>query len=632
MLDIVRKHARSWLIKVALFLIVIVFIFWGGYSYKARQEGHLARVGDHYISIYDHDQYYRQLVEVYRQQMRDSFSEDLLRKLNLRKQALNQLIDRYILAAAAQKLGLTATTQEIQRKLLELPVFQTDGKFDPKRYLFILRQNRMNPETFEQQIGQDLTFQKTEAFIKRRTVLTEAEILADLRFNYTRIQVAYVFLDPKSFEAQVNVDEKSLEGFYQQNQDRYKEPEKRQVSYVLFNPDSYLPEVRVTEHQIKDYYEDHGADYHKEQEVWARHILFRVKDDASEADIAKARAEGERVLAEAKQGNDFVELAKQYSQDPTVGENGGGLGFFTRGQMMPEFSEAAFNLKPGEISDLVRSPYGFHIIKVEDVHPEKITSLNEVRGEIELKLNGERSRDIAHQKARDFADSAYAQKDINKTAQAMRLQLTGAGTWVSVGNVLPEIGGVPIQGQNKLFALPEKGISDVLEVPKGFLIAQVDVVQPPQVIPFERVKDRVENDYRTDQARILAENGASELLAQSRALNSLEAAGKQAELEAAKSDWFSRLEPDMNLGMLKGDAESKVFRLSEIDPFTDGPLKIGNRYAVLQLLGRQLPEAALEKERTVITKRLLGEKQNILFQAWLGDERRKYQIEVFKEL
>jgi len=632
MLDIVRKHARSWLIKIALFLIVIVFIFWGGYSYKARREGHLARVGDHYISIYDYDQYYRQLVEMYRQQMRDSFSEDLVRKLNLRKQALNQLIDRHIVATAAQELGLTATTQEIQKKLFEFPVFQTDGKFDPTRYLFLLRQNRMTPETFEQQVGQDLTLQKVEAFIKRRAVVTEEEILADLRFNYSLIQVAYVFFDPKSFETQVNVDEKSLEGFYQQNQDRYKEPEKRQISYVLFNPDSYLPDVNVTEDQIKDYYDDHGTDYHKEQEVRARHILFRLKDDASEADVANARAEAEKVLTEAKQGKDFAELANKYSQDPTVGENGGDLGFFTRGRMVPEFSDAAFNLKAGEISDLVRSPYGFHIIKVEDVHPEKIIPLNEVRGEIGLKLRGERSRDIAHQKARDFADSAYAQKDINKTAQTMKLQLTGAGTWVSVGNALPEIGGVPIQGQNKLFALPEKGISDVLEVPRGFLIAQVDVVQPPQVIPFEKAKDRVEKDYRTDQARILAENAVSELIARSRALKSLEAAGMQAKLEVKKSDWFSRLEPDNNLGVLQGDAENKVFRLTESDPFSDAPLKVGNRYAVFQLLGRKLPEETLEKERPAIAKRLQGEKQNILWQTWVGDERKKSQIEVFKEL
>jgi peptidyl-prolyl cis-trans isomerase D len=401
---------------------------------------------------------------------------------------------------------------------------------------------------------------------------------------------------------------------------------------VLFNPDSYLSDMRVTENQIKDYYEDRGTQYHKEQEVRARHILFRVKDDASETDVAKARAEAERVLTEAKQGKDFVELTKKYSQDPTVGENGGDLGFFTRGRMVPEFSEAAFNLKPGEISDLVRSPYGFHIIKVEDVRPEKTTPLNEVREEIETKLKGEKARDIAHQRAREFTDSANAQKDINKAAQTTKLPLTATGVWVSIGNVLPEIGGVPIQGQNKLFALPEKGISEILEVPKGFLVAQIDVIQPPQVMPFEMAKDRVEKDYKADQARILAENGASELLARSKALKGLEEAGKQAKLEVGKSEWFSRLEPDMNLGMLQGDAETGTFRLTLSDPFPDRPLRVQNRYGVFQLIGRKLPDGALEKERSVITKRLLGEKQGVLFQTWLGDERKKYQIEVFKEL
>jgi len=213
MLDLVRKHARSWLIKVALFLIVIVFIFWGGYSYKTRQEGQMARVGDHYISINEYNQYYNQLVERYRQQLRDSFSEDLLRQMNLKKQALNLLIDRYIVSKAAQDLRLTATSEEIQQKLLEFPVFQTEGRFDKKRYELILRQNRFTPETFEQQMGQDLTLQKVEAFVKRRVPVMEQELMAEFRLNNTLIQTAYLLVDPKALETQVKVDEKALEDF-----------------------------------------------------------------------------------------------------------------------------------------------------------------------------------------------------------------------------------------------------------------------------------------------------------------------------------------------------------------------------------------------------------------------------------
>ncbi len=631
MLDLVRKHAKSWLIKVALFLIVIVFIFWGGYSYKTRQEGQMAKVGDYYISIHEYDRYYQQLAEMYRKQLRDSFSEDMLRQMNLKKQALNMLVDRYVISRAAQGLGLTVTPDEIQQKLIEFPVFQTEGRFDKKRYDFILRQNRMNPETFEQQMGHDLTVQKVEAFIKRRTMVTKEEIQAQFRLNYTLIQVAYALFDPKAFETQIKSDEKSLEDFYQQHLDRYKDPEKRQISYMLFNPESYQFDTQVTEKQIKDYYEDHAADYRKEQEVRARHILFSLKEDTPEADIDKIRAGAEKVLAEAKQGKDFTELARQYSQDPSVSENGGDLGYFTRGRMAPAFADAAFSLKSGEISELVRSPFGFHIIKVEDVHPEKLTSLEEARNEIESKLRGEITRDTAHRKARDFLDVAYAQKDIGKAAQAAKLQLSGTGTWVSPKDLLAEVGGVPTQSMNKLFALPEKGISDLFEVPKGFLVVQVDAIQAPQVVPFENAKARVEMDYRIEQARLLAQKKASEVLETSRSRNSLEQAGAQANLEVKKSDWFSRSEPDKELTALQGDAQNQVFELEEAQPFPEAPLMLGNRYVVFQLLGRKLPEEALEKERPAIAKRLLEEKQGIIWQAWLGDERRKTQIEVYKE-
>ncbi len=564
--------------------------------------------------------------------MRDSFSEEMLRRMNLKKQALNLLIDRYLVSKAAQGLGLAVTPEEVQQKVVEFPVFQTDGRFDKKRYDFILRQNRLSPEIFEQQMGYDLTMQKVEAFVKRRALVTDEEILALFRLNYAFIQVAYALFDPKAFEAQVKSDEKSLQDFYGQHLDRYKDPEKRQISYMLFNPNSYQLEVQVTEKQINDYYQDHRTNYHKEQEVRARHILFSVKEDTPEAAIDKVRKEAEMVLAEAKQGKDFTELAKKYSQDPSVSENEGDLGYFTRGRMMPAFSDAAFSMKSGEISDLVRTPYGFHIIKVEDVRPEKITSLEEARSEIETKLKEETARDIAHRKAREFSDMAYAQKDIGKAAQGTKLPLNATGAWVSQKDFLPEVGGVPTQSINKLFALPEKGISDVVEVPKGFLVVQVDAIQAPQVIPFENAKERVEKDYRIDQARILAQQKASELLEAARNGNSLEQAGAQAKLEVKKSNWFSRLEPDKELTGLQGDVQNQIFELELARPFPEAPLMLGNRYAVLQLLGRKLSEGGLEKERVAIAGQLLQEKQGIIWQAWLEDERRKTQIEIFKEL
>jgi peptidyl-prolyl cis-trans isomerase D len=632
MLDLVRKHARSWLIKVALFLIVIVFIFWGGYSYKERQQNQMARVGDYYVSNNDYNQYYQQLLEMYRRQLGDSFSEDLLRQMNFKKQALEFLIDRYVIAKAARELGLTATPQEVQRKLIQVAAFQTEGKFDQKRYVFILRQNRMSPEAFEQQLGHDVTLQNVELFVKRRALVTEEEIQADFRFNHTRVQVAYVLFDPKSFEAQVDVTEKALEDYYQQFQDRYRDPEKRQISYVVFSPETYLADVQVTENQIRDYYEDHSTDYNKEKEVRAQHILFRVKEGTSQPEEAKIRAEAEKVLAEAKQGKDFTELAKQYSQDPSASENGGDLGYFARGRMVPEFSEAAFNLKQGEIGGLVRTPYGFHIIRVEDVRPETSISLEEARGEIETKLKGERAKDLAHKKAQDLADMAYAQKDIGKAALASKTPLTAAGSWVSQKELMTEFGTGEGENAVKLFSLPEKGISNVINTSKGFLVAQVEAIQAPQLIPFEKVKDRVEKDYRADQGRNLTLKKSSELLANARNLKSLESVARQAQMEVNKSEWFTRVDPDKGLGSLKGDALNRIFELEAAQPFSETPVMLANnRYAVFQLLGQEVPEETLEQERPAIFKRLQEEKQRVIWQTWLADERSKAHIEVFKE-
>lgn len=632
MLDLLRRHASSWLIKAALFLIVIVFIFWGGYSYKTRQESQMARVGDHYISIADYNQHYNQLLELYRRQLGDSFSEELVRQMNLKKQALNSLIDRYLITKAGSELGLTATSREIQRKLLEFPAFQTEGQFDQKRYVFILRQNRMSPEMFERQMAQELTMQKVQAFIKGSALVTDEEIRSDFLFNNSLLQVAYVLVDPKPLEPQVAVDAKALEEFYQQAQNRYKDPEKRQFSYVLFSLEAFLDGVKVTEGEVKQYYEDHASDYRKEGQVRARHILFELRQDASDSETAKVKQEAQKVLEEARKGRDFEDLARKHSADPTVKENGGDLGFFTREQMVPEFSEVAFNLKPGEISDLVRTPYGFHIIKVEEIRPEEITSFEQAREGIGRMLKYEKARDVAHIKSREFLDAVHAQRDLRKAAQSRNLPVVGSGVWVGQKDLLPGFETAFPQVMSKLFSLQEKDVSEALETDKGFIVAQVDAIQAPQVIPFDQVKERVEKDYRTEQARQQALKKANELLEAARAAGSLEKAAKEKGLEIKQSEWFSRQQPDSNMPALQGDAQNKVFQLQEAQPFVSEPVMVGHRFGVFQLLGRQLPEEKMKAEWDGIRKRLTEEKQATLWQMWMEDQRKKAQIEIYKEL
>ena len=634
MLNLFRKHATSWLIKVALFLIVIVFVFWGGYSYKTRQQGQIARIGEHYISIREYDQAYKQLQEMYKRQFGPSFSEDLVKQLgvNLKQQALDSVIERYVMLDAAQRMGFSASDAEIQQRVLSYQVFLNDGKFDQQRYALILRQNHMTPEAFERQLGEEMAAQKLRDFIKRRAVVTEGEIYAEFQYNSTQVQLGYVPFTPKSLEDQVVMDASAIQKFFDEKKEGYRDPEKRQIPYVLFTPEAFTAGIQVSDDEIKQYYDENQADFHHEAEVKARHILFTVKEDAPEAEVAKVKAEAQKVLAEAKKGKDFAELAKKNSQDPGSANKGGDLGFFKKEQMVPPFADAAFSMKPGDISDLVRTTYGFHIIKVEEARPEKTETFDEAKAGIAQKLKLQRSRDIAFDKATRFADAAYAQKDLPKAAQSQNFPVAGADAWVGEKDTLAGLNGTPPAIMTKLFALREREVSTVLEVSQGFVVAQVQGIQAPKVPAFETVKDRVEKDFKAEQSRVIAKNKATEFLEAAKKSGNIENAAKERKLEMKKSDWFSRSKPDKDLPALRGESMDTVFRTDEAQPFPAAPVDMGDRYVVFQLLGKKLSNEDLAKERQGIEQRLIRQKESAIWISWLEQEKDKMQQERFRDL
>jgi peptidyl-prolyl cis-trans isomerase D len=629
MLNILRKHATSWIIKVALGLIVVVFISWGGYSYKDREAGRLAKVNDQYITYGEYRKVYDQLVENYRRQMGKAFSQEFIEKLKLKEQALEFLINQYIVIGAAGELGLATTPQEIQNAILRYPVFQNAGKFDQARYVELLRMNRLTPETFEQQLAEDLLQRKVENFIKRQATVGEDEIQADVEFNHTRIQLAYVMFDPKDYENKVKIQPEQLDAYYQEHASQYMDPEKRRFALVIFNRDNYLPSLKVTDGEIKRYYEDNQKRYRQEGQVRARHILLKLTPEATDAQVAKVRTEAEKILAEARKGADFPALAKKYSQDPSAGQ-GGDLGYFSREKMVPEFSEAAFNLKPGEVSDLVRSSFGFHIIKVEDVRPEQIRELETVREEIELALKRDKARNLARNDAQELADRAYADKEVAKPAQARNLEVQTTA-WLTQKDSLPDLGSAP-QAMQKLFALAKDESSGAVEFQGNFVVAQVLDVQPAAVLPLDKAKEQVEKDFRADQTRRMAEQEANQLLKLAAELNSLDEAAARKHLTVKKSQEFSRVRPDEALH-LQAPAVNELFQLLPSRPLPEAALAAGNSYLACQLLSRNGPSPeAFSEQQAPTWKRLSEEKQAQVWGLWLEQHRKKAGVQLLQKL
>ncbi len=628
MLDFVRKHSRSWGVKVLLWLVIIVFIGWGGYLYQTRHEDDIARVGEHYISTSEYTTAYNNMVERVRKQFGGALPDELMRSLNLREQALQTLIQRYLVVRGAKDLGLMATNDEVRRKILEIPAFQADGKFDAKRYEGILQQMRMTSDIFEQQMSEDITTRKVEDFIKGRAVVSEDEILTDHHLNHDQVKVAYAVFDPRSFEDNVTVAEPALQGFYQNNQDRYMEPEKREIAYVLLNREDLEKEIHPSGDEINRYYEDNVARFKREKQVRAQHILLLVKPDAPQAEVDNIRAQARKILDEAKKGKNFAELAKKYSQDEATAKKGGELGFFSSKQMDKSFSEAAFALQPGEISELVRTPYGFHIIKSEEITEARTAPIDEVRGEIEKDIRSEGAQDMAFKQARNLRDLAYARKDIDKAALEMKMRVSGP-VWIAMPEDQPLF---PAPIKAKLFELGQGDVSDMLELPKGFAVAQVKSIKRPQPIPFENVKDEVTRDFRADQARGLAQKRASEILAQAKEKGSLADAAKARNINLRQSESFSRQDPDKDLKLLRGASLNSIFSLQASKPFPEGPLELGNMFMVCQFQGKNPAGEPSQEEKAEISGRIVRQKETAIWNAWLAEMGKTTRVERLKEV
>ncbi len=631
MLDFVRKHAQSWVIKVFLWVIVIVFVGWGGYAYQTRHESDIARVGEHYISGSEYQTAYNNMVEGISKQFGGALPEDLKRSLNLKQQALDSLIQHYLIIKGANSIGLAATTDEVRRKILEIPAFQTEGKFDSQHYEGLLRRMNMTPDIFEQEMYEDITTLKVQGFIKGRAVVTEDEILTDFHLNRDQIKVAYVVFDPKSFEDKVTVEEADLRTFYQNNQNRYMEPEKREIAYVLLNMEDLEKEIHPGDEEIRRYYDENAAKFAREKQVRAQHILFRVKPDAPQDEVEKIRADAQKILDEAKKGKNFAELAKKYSQDEASAKKGGELGFFSQKQMEQAFSAAAFALKPGDISDLVRTPYGFHIIKSEEISEARTAPLEEAKGDIERDIKSQGAQDIAYKQARNLRDLAYARKDVDKAAQEMKMTVSNP-VWIEKSEGQADSGPFPGAIKAKLFELSQGDVSDMLELPKGFAVAQVKSIKRPQPIPFENIKDKVTKDFRAEQAKGLAQKRAAEILAQAKQKNSLADVAKDQNISLKQSEFFSRQDPDKELKLLRGASLNSVFSLQDSNPFPESPLDFGNNFIVCQFQGKKPAGQPSEEQKAEIAGRIIHQKQRTLWDSWLTDIRKTTKVEMLKEI
>jgi peptidyl-prolyl cis-trans isomerase D len=351
MLDTLRQNSRSALIYVFFGIIILVFVFSFGPGSSGCRSGSLttggstaAKVNGKTIPTSAFEQAYARSYREYSQRAGGAFTEDLARMMKLREKEMDRLVNAELLAQAAEKQGIVISDKELADSLKKVPAFQKDGQFDAEQYqLIIQHQLGTIPAVFEDEMRRNLLAQKLVAALVEDAKVSDDEVKAEFVKEKEKIDLGFVRFSPVSLRAEVaKPTDAQVDAFLKDHGDR-----------------------------VEEYYKQNAARFNKPQRVHARHILVKVDESAPAAEVDAAKKKAEEALAKVKGGADFSAVARQMSEDPGSKDKGGDLGVFGPGTMDPAFQKAAFALKPGEISPLVRSKFGFHVIKVESVIPEE---------------------------------------------------------------------------------------------------------------------------------------------------------------------------------------------------------------------------------------------------------------------
>jgi peptidyl-prolyl cis-trans isomerase D len=428
-------HEKRKLVQIVLLLIILPFAFFGVDSYRhAGDTDAPATVNGLKITKQEFEAAMGQQQDRMRQMMGASYDAAAFDKPEVKHAVLDNLIAQKLLIERAKSAGLAVTDEQIAQVIAGIDAFKVDGKFDQTRYVAALAGKNMVPLIFEARVKEDLVGQQLrDAYIQNGyTSNAAAERVIAINEEQRVISVAHV--TPTAFMAQVKVDDAAVKTYYEQNQKEFQVPEQVKVEYVKFSSNGLMAKVDVKAEDVRKYYDEHQSEFATPEQRRASHILIAVPANAPQAEQDKAKAKAEQLLAQIKKNpSQFAELAKQNSQDPGSAANGGDLGLFARGMMVKAFDDTVFGLKAGEISGLVKTDYGFHIIKLVAVEASAATPFEEVRDAVASKMRQQKAADGFAELADKFSTTAYEQSDTLKPAAALAGAPVEQSAWLVKG-------------------------------------------------------------------------------------------------------------------------------------------------------------------------------------------------------
>jgi len=626
MLDVLRKRKRSWIITFLLGLIIVVFIaFYGGNQFGDPALQDIAAVNGEVITQREFVLHYQRALEKYRELLKGSLTPELEKSLNLRASLLEELIQKRLILQEARRLGLAVNDDDLVAAIAQVPDFQVNGRFNKERYLQLLRANRISPGQFEEEQRGQLTIQRLYSILMDGVHVTEGEVRDRYRFEQEKINLHFVRLPNSNYLAEAKPSEEEIKNFYDRSKDSLKEPLKVQVEYLAYPFDRFSPSAQIGDKEIEEYYQaNRETKFHKPKEVKVRYILVRSAADAKQKSDAQTRAN--RIVTDARAGKDFAQLARQESADSTAAK-GGDVGWLTQDQLPAPLDKAVFSLRKGEISEVIETPAGLHIFKVEDIREAKTQSLKDATAEITRTLKLERGNREAAKVADQDREKALSDDDFAKLARESNISVNVTRPFTS-GEMLPEIGQAP-EFYKTALSLSPKAISPVIEGTNAYYVLKIKQRTEAAVPSLDTVRAKIEKNLTESKAHDVAMEKAKSLLEQLKQEKDIAKVAQQNGLKLEETGWFLRSASQLPKIGEPLEAKAGGIALSAQKPFPDKPYTQKDAAYILAYKDSQGADMErFKKEKDQLTNQALGESRQQVMHRFIESLKAKAEIKI----
>jgi peptidyl-prolyl cis-trans isomerase D len=620
MLDVLRRNAGSWAIKIILSFIALTFIWWGVGTYTESGRNVAATIAGEPITTMELAEAAANLEKTYREVYGSAFTPELAKTLDLRKQALESLIQRRILLAEADRMGLSATDTEVQSDIAATPAFQADGIFREDRYRTVLSYNRITPKEFEASKRTEITLKKVEGLFAAGALVPETEARELFRAGSRKIRLVIATADPEDARGVEPPTEGEIAAGYEQSRETFRKPARVKLAVAAFTADVFARGFRPTEAEIREYHEKNPDMFRSEEQ----RLVSRIVLPFGKKEMEASRGKVEGILREASKGKaEFEAQAKKHSR------KGGGEAWLTRKDAGPELGAAVFSAPVDTVVGPVETGGTLVIARVNRIRFPETLPLAQVRDRVAAQLARERGKDQAVIQAYDAQRKAAASKDLPATAASFGVPVLQTG-WLEADGAA----GVPPAVAQEALTLPLHEVAPVKSVGDAHYLFQVVAKEESSVPPLSAVRDRVAAAVAREKRAAAVRAALQQALAASGTAAELAENARKAGLSSTASGWFSPAsDPPPGALAEAGEIRKEISSLSRKAPVSAKayPGKAGRSFGVAFLDEAYPPEEEFARQKVELLKGMAERKKAAMTEAFLSDRRKQYKVEIHPE-